>query len=431
MSAAVAISFDHAKVGMRVQDYWGRTGTIRWIGKLDKTDTPPNKETGKHFGIEYDEESENPFRSNGTWGGHTYFTCEPKKGCFVKPGEIYPEMNGERVAMVRERFGERLADWHDFEIVKFCIARRFEMDKVYEMLEKHLYWRETFQPSADEYFPQTIKFDYPCGYTGTTDYDENLIYCERPSNAGYCHPSEFVRKYTLPVIGRWHACGMEMGKLRMRATDYHCKRVCYIVDLLNVKAMTRPMIGFAQTLATVEQDNYPENLGRVFIVNCPSFFRFAWKLVKIFIDDRTNKKINFCAQNKAVEVMKLVMPESEIPNFCGGTSNKWMETADGIVGSTDPAKVWRGKGYSLPNMSDDELKEMQRKLADENESPIESFREDESPTATRSVGSDSASKTGVSTTNGSPNVKEPRSKKVSPYGPTDTNGKTSSNDGSS
>ncbi|KPI88183.1 sec14 cytosolic factor [Leptomonas seymouri] len=423
MCAAVAVSFDQAKVGMRVQDYWGRTGTIRWIGKLEKKDNPPSKETGKHFGIEYDHESENPFRSDGTWGGRTYFKCAPKKGCLVKPNEIYPEMNGERVAMLRERFGERVASWHDFELVKFCIARRFEMDKVYEMLEKHLHWRENFQPSAEEYFPQTMRDDYPCGYTGTTDYDENLIYCERPSNGGHCHPSEFVRKYTLPVIGRWHACGMEIGKLRMRATDYHCKRVCYIVDLLNVNSMTRPMIGFAQTLATVEQDNYPENLGRVFIVNCPTFFRFAWKLVKIFIDERTNKKINFCAQGKAVEVMKLVMPESEIPNFCGGTSNKWMETAGGIIGSTDPAKAWCGEGYSLPNMTDEELKEMQRKLADENESPIESFCEDETPSPTRSVGSDFASNKMASTTSGSPNAKEPVTKKGNRDGAANTNGK--------
>lgn len=61
----------------------------------------------------------------------------------------------------------------------------------------------------------------------------------------------------------------------MRASNYALKRVCYIVDLTKVNAMTRPMIGFARTLANVEQDNYPENLGRVFIVNCPTFFRYA------------------------------------------------------------------------------------------------------------------------------------------------------------
>ncbi|KAG5489203.1 hypothetical protein GH5_00067 [Leishmania sp. Ghana 2012 LV757] len=386
--AAASLTFGSARVGMRVQDYWGCCGTLRWMGKLEK-DSAPNKEAGKYFGIEYDDESENPLRSNGTWKGQKYFECEPRKGLLVKIGEVYPEMNAKRVAMLRERFGERVATWHDFELVKFCIARRFDMEKVYEMLEKHLQWRESFQPCADEYFPQMIREDYPCGYTGTADYDENLIYCERPSNGGRCNPSEFVRKYTLPVIARWHACVVEMGIARMRATNYRSKRVCYIVDLLNVKAMTRSMIGFAQTLATVEQDNYPENLGRVFIVNCPTFFCFAWKLLKIFIDERTNRKIHFCPPNKAVEAMLPVMRKEDIPNFCGGTSNRWMETANGIIGSRNPSKVYRGEGYSLPAVTGEEVKEMA--LPDESESPIESLCEDDTPTTTHSLGPKSIS----------------------------------------
>ncbi|SYZ69880.1 CRAL/TRIO_domain_containing_protein [Leishmania braziliensis MHOM/BR/75/M2904] len=168
------------------------------------------------------------------------------------------------------------------------------MGKVYGMIERHLQWRESFRPCADEYFPQTICEDSPCDYTGTTDYDENLIYCERPGNGGRCQPPDFVRKYSLRVIARWHSCVAEMGIVRMRATGYRSKRVCYIVDLLNVKAVSRSMINFAQTLATVEQENYPENLRCVFIVNCPAFFCFAWKLLKVFIDERTNKKTNFC-----------------------------------------------------------------------------------------------------------------------------------------
>lgn len=327
------------------------------MGKLEN-DNSPNKETGKFFGIEYNDESDNPLRSNGTWNGRKYFECGPRKGLLVKVGQVYADINTERVAMLRERFGDRVTTWHDFELVKFCIARQFDMEKVYEMLERHLQWRERFQPCADEYFPQAIREDYPCGYTGTTDYDENLIYCERPGNAGRCHASEFVRKYTLPVIARRHACVIEMGIARMRATNYRSKRVCRIVDLLDVKAMPRSMIGFAPTLAAVEQDNYPENLGRVFIVNCPTFFCFAWKLLKIFIDERTNKKMNFCAPNKAAEAMLPVMRKGDISNFCGGPSNKWMETANGIIGSTNPKMVYKDEDYNLPKMTGEELNEM-------------------------------------------------------------------------
>lgn len=335
---AKPIAFGNAVVGARVQDHWGRPGTVRWVGKLEKGDFP-NIETGKAIGVEYDEESGNPLRSDGQWNGKRYFTCPAGHGMLCKPHDIYPEMNTACVTDLRQRFGDKVESWHDFELVKFCIARKFEMPKVYEMLEKHLAWRVEFQPSADEYFPPGMAEDYPCGYTGTTDIDENLVYWERPGNAGFCKSSDFVRKYQLPVIARWHACSVEMGIQRMRASNYHSKRVCYIIDLLNVNAMTGPMISFAQALATVEQDNYPENLGRVFVVNCSTFFRLAWKLVKVFIDERTNKKINFCAANKAVEVLKESMPEEDIPTFCGGTSTGWLGGANGRIGSDDPQKA--------------------------------------------------------------------------------------------
>lgn len=337
-----ALKYDKITVGQRVQDYWGRTGSVRWLGSIKKKEKSPTRETGHYVGVEYDEESNNPLRSNGTWCGETYFTCAPKRGMLCKAQDLYDEVNPTYVRKLRKHFGDRVKDWHDFELVKFSIARQFDWDKIVLMLDKHLKWREEFKPAWDEYFPQTIPGDYPCGYTGTCDYDENLIYCERPSNGGKCHPSDFVNKYTLPVIARWHACGVEMGIRRFRQSNYASKRVCYIIDLKNVNAMTKPMIGFAQTLATVEQDNYPENLGRVFIVNCPTFFRFAWKLVKMFIDERTNKKINFLAPNSAIETMKTVMPEEEIPDFCDGVSTKWMETNGGRLGSDDPSKahVW-------------------------------------------------------------------------------------------
>lgn len=415
--AAKALNHDEGTVGMRVQDYWGRTATVRWIGKLDKKDASPGKDFGHLWGIEYDDVSENKCRFNGTVSsGKVLFTCDAKKGYLCKSHDLYKEMNTESIKLLREKYGERVASWYDFELVKFCIARRFEMPKVFEMLDKHLAWREEFKPNPDEYFPPTIPEDYPAGYMGTADYDENLIYCERPTNGGHCHPSDFVRRYTLPVIARWHAAGIEMGIRRMRESNYHYARVCYIVDLLGVKAMTRPMIGFAQTFATVEQDNYPENLGRCFIVNCPAFFRFAWKLVKIFLDERTNKKINFCAPNQAVSAMKEVMPVEYIPSFCGGKATMWLETNGGYLGGDDPTKVHVGPSYVPPGATEAEMDELEEKIGNES-SPFEEIHEGEFPTPTTAspasrAGSPLSTSVGSPNTNGSPiaqNSKQPRS----------------------
>lgn len=39
------------------------------------------------------------------------------------------------------------------------------------------------------------------------------------------------------------------------------------------------------------QDCYPERLGKLFIVNAPSIFMTAWKVVYPFIDSKTKKKV--------------------------------------------------------------------------------------------------------------------------------------------
>ncbi|CCW59946.1 unnamed protein product [Phytomonas sp. EM1] len=339
--ALTHISHQNASVGMRVQDYWGRTGTIRWIGKIEKKSQSPTNQTGWHYGIEYDEESKNPLRSNGTWNDKQYFTCPPRNGMLGVERDFYPEVNGKYVKLLREKFGDQVATWHDFELVKFCIARNYDMTKVIEMLKKHLKWREEFKPSCDEYFPPSMAEDYSCGYTGTADYDENLIFCEKPMNNKSCPAPVFVEKYTLPVICRWHIAGIEMGLQYLRESNYHYKRMCYIVDLQNLTTFSRAMVTFAQKLSSIEQDNYPEMAGRVIMVNCPTFFRVCWKLFQLFINERTNQKIRFVPPGKGLEVLSQMMAVEDIPDFCGGPSRKWIETNGGRLGSSDPTKVYK------------------------------------------------------------------------------------------
>ncbi|RNF11829.1 cytosolic factor SEC14 [Trypanosoma rangeli] len=343
------------KLGMRVQNRAGLTGTVRWIGNIDKKQNPLGVK-GTYVGVEFDEPTLSPDRHDGSWGKQRYFTCSPGRGELLKPKAIYPEANPKSVAILRQRYGDKVADWHDFELVKFSIARNFEMTAVYTMLENHFEWVASFKPSCDEYFPDSMCEDYPCGYSGAVDYDNNIIYCERPGNAGKCTPAAYMERYSHAVMTRWHACVMEIGKKLMRENNYKFKRVCYVVDLSNVGlTMNRSLIAFGRTIAALDQANYPEHLGRLLLVNCPKFFRMLWKVFRMFIDSETDKKVIFVPPGDGVNVLKRYMREEDIPDFAGGPSKAWRSN-NCRIGSADPLKVFKGV-TTIPSVTSDDLLE--------------------------------------------------------------------------
>jgi hypothetical protein len=327
-------------IGMRVQNHNGLPGTVRFMGKWEKKDNPPNRDTGTYIGVEYDEPTESLSRTNGKWNDVQYFECPPGTAEFKKPKEYYPEVNTQLITELRKHFGERVAHMPDIQLIKFGIARKFSMDKVIIMIENHLKWAEKFKPSYDEYFPEGIKDDYPVGFSGI-DRDNNLLYFEQPGNCGKCDPGEFVTKYGMHTIARWHVAGMETGKRLMKESGFRSKRVTVLVDLTKLGDMGRPMIKFAKVLSAIDQDNYPEHLARLFILNAPGFFTAIWKLVKFFLDDRTKEKIFILDKKEQRSVLLKYIREEDLPTFAGGKNDSWLKNG-GRIGCTDPTKVGLG-----------------------------------------------------------------------------------------
>lgn len=349
-------------VGMRVQNHNGLPATIRWVGRLEKKDKPPYNDHGTHIGVEYDVPNDSLDRNDGVWNGVRHFTCPPGTGEFFKPKEYNREISPKAVAELRAKYGDKIAQLSDNQLVKFCIARQFNMPKVCLMLEKHLQWVADFKPCEDEYFPEGMAADYPIGYSGAVDRDNNLIHFERPGNGGKCHPADFVNKYTIPTIARWHVACMETAKRMFDESNFKIKRCTYIIDLSNLGDCGTPMIKFARTIAAIDQDNYPEHLARMFIVNAPSFFTTVWKLVKLFIDDRTKNKIFVLGPKEQKEVLLKYIREEDLPEPVGGTSTAWLKNG-GRVGSEDPTKVVKDAKTVVPETTDEDIAAAEKEAA--------------------------------------------------------------------
>jgi len=54
------------------------------------------------------------------------------------------------------------------------------------------------------------------------------------------------------------------------------------------------------------QNNYPEILGNMFIINSPFLFTGIWMIVKMWLDEKTKEKIHILGSNYKKELLKHV-----------------------------------------------------------------------------------------------------------------------------
>jgi hypothetical protein len=85
------------------------------------------------------------------------------------------------------------------------------------------------------------------------------------------------------VVWEQEAC----GRLCERQSKKLQNTIETISGLIDVKDMqlsqiTRDFLNLTKMLAEVDQKQYPETLGRMFIINVPSVFPFVWRMVKVW-----------------------------------------------------------------------------------------------------------------------------------------------------
>lgn len=66
-----------------------------------------------------------------------------------------------------------------------------------------------------------------------------------------------------------------------------------ILDMtgFGVSMFNKRVQGLVKLGSSIAQDYYPEQLGQLMIVNAPWAFTGVWAVVKVFLDEKTRKKI--------------------------------------------------------------------------------------------------------------------------------------------
>jgi hypothetical protein len=73
-----------------------------------------------------------------------------------------------------------------------------------------------------------------------------------------------------------------------------------ILDVQDMKLgqVTRDFLELVKGIAAIDQQRYPETLGKLFIINVPSIFPMVWRTVKFFLDPATAAKIQIYGAKK-------------------------------------------------------------------------------------------------------------------------------------
>ena len=147
-------------------------------------------------------------------------------------------------------------------------------------------------------------------------------------------------------IQEYERCGRFIFPVCSRLAGRQVDQTFGIMDVKGVglSHLTGEVKRLVSLLTKYDQDNYPEMLGRICIINAPMVFKAVWALIKPMLNPRTLNKIQICGTDYASELLEWVDADN-LPVWLGGRSKGTL--LDDAGPWSDP-EVLRRLAPSLP-----------------------------------------------------------------------------------
>ncbi len=219
------------------------------------------------------------------------------------------------------------ATFDDYYLRRFLRARDHDLQKAGSMFMNHLKWRKDFGTDTileDFVYEEREAFLalYPQGYhkvdkMGRPVYIQHLGQINMKAMKNVTTEERMIRfhvqEYERALKYIFPACSLAAGE--------HVSQTLAIMDLkgLGLRHLSGDVKRILSVLTRIDQDNYPETLGKTLIINAPKVFRAIWSIVKPMLDSRTQSKIEVCPGD-FLPVLKEWVDEENIPSYLGGKS---------------------------------------------------------------------------------------------------------------
>ncbi|KAL9228757.1 hypothetical protein vseg_004304 [Gypsophila vaccaria] len=254
------------------------------------------------------------------------------KGACVSIEDVRDDKEVQAVQAFRQALllDELLPARHDdyYMLLRFLKARKFDIEKAKQMWANMLQWRKEF--GADnlmkdfEYneLDEVLKF-CPQGFHGV-DKDGRPIYIYQ---LGKIDAEKLMRVTTMERYLKYHAqdferCFAIKFPACSIAANRHIDSTTSILDVqgLGFKNVAKPARDLIMRIQKIDNDNYPETLHCMYIINAGGGFKLAWNTIKTLLDPQTTSKIHVLGQKYQSKLYEII-DKSQLPEFLGGTCN--------------------------------------------------------------------------------------------------------------
>uniref|UniRef100_A0A2L2YTQ0 SEC14-like protein 2 n=1 Tax=Parasteatoda tepidariorum TaxID=114398 RepID=A0A2L2YTQ0_PARTP len=207
---------------------------------------------------------------------------------------------------------------------RFLKARNFNLKNAEAMLRKHILWRKEFGIDTiltDFKAPEVLQKYYSYGFIG---YDKegtpvNYVGCFKMDAKGLMKSIRIIDFHkecifeTERDVERMFERSKKTGEIISQKNI-----ICDMAEITFSKATNMKALETEMEWFGILQDNYPEHIKRVYVINAPSYFSTMFAIVKLAITSGLLKKIQVVETEKVKETLLETIDADILPAFLGG-----------------------------------------------------------------------------------------------------------------